>query len=57
MQGFIWSYDYKVDGKKKTITSVDLNKLKEKIRNKGLDWIVVNEEQAKLSLGGMLLND
>ena len=52
VQGFIWSYDYKVDGKKKTITSVDLNKLKEKIRNKGLDWIVVNEEQAKLSLGG-----
>ncbi len=49
VQGFVWAYNYKIDGKKKSITSVDLHKLKEKVLSKGLDWIVVNEEQAKIS--------
>lgn len=45
-QGFVWAYDYKVEGKKRTLTSVDLCKLKEKIIAKGFEWIIVNEEKA-----------
>lgn len=38
-QGFTWKYKYYDEqGKLKYITSVDLNKLKEKVLAKGLEW-------------------
>ena len=38
-QGFMYRYQYLEDGKRKHIRSVDLEKLKEKVLNKGLEWI------------------
>lgn len=40
-QGFTWCYQYYEDGKHKSITSVDINKLKQKVKNKGLKWMVL----------------
>ena len=39
-QGFLWGYVYYDDetGKRKRITSVSIDKLKEKVLKKGLDW-------------------
>lgn len=37
-QGFTWLYRYYVDGKEKTISSVDIKKLEEKVKAKGLEW-------------------
>lgn len=37
-QGFIWQYSHYVNGKQKAIRSVDINKLKEKVLAKGLEW-------------------
>lgn len=37
-QGFEWRYQYSVDGKQKTISSVDIEKLEDKVRAKGLPW-------------------
>ena len=37
-QGFIWLYRYYVDGKEKTISSVDIKKLEKKVKAKGLEW-------------------
>ena len=37
-QGFIWKYQYYVDGKRKAIVSVDIKKLKAKVKSKGLIW-------------------
>ena len=39
VQGFIYKYRYQYNGKRKEISSVDLNKLKEKVLEKGLEWI------------------
>ena len=38
-QGFIWVYKYSEDGKRKVISSVDIKKLEEKVKAKGLEWI------------------
>lgn len=38
-QGFIWIYRYYENGKRKYITSVDLEKLEEKVKAKGLPWV------------------
>ena len=43
-QGFTWRYGYIKNGKPRTISSVDINKLKEKVLAKGLEWIVLDEE-------------
>ena len=37
-QGFTWKYQYTENGKRKYISSVDLNKLEKKVINKGLEW-------------------
>lgn len=37
-QGFRWRYVYTLNGKTKTLSSVDLEKLKEKVLSKGLHW-------------------
>lgn len=40
--GFRWVYRYKEQGKQKSIKSVDLKKLEEKVKAKGLKWIKFN---------------
>lgn len=37
-QGFYWRYQWREDGKKKTLNSVDFDKLKEKVVSRGLLW-------------------
>ena len=37
-QGFRWVYRYYEDGKRKTISSVDIKKLEAKVKSKGLKW-------------------
>ena len=38
-QGFKWKYQYiDEDGKQKAIYSVDIDKLKQKVLDKGLEW-------------------
>ena len=46
-QGFSWCYQYCENDKRREISSVDLNRLKEKVEKKGLDWIVLDEKKAK----------
>lgn len=41
-QGFRYCYSYREDGKVKSIKSVDLKKLEEKVKAKGLKWIKFN---------------
>lgn len=43
-QGFIWRYLYYENGKQKVICSVDIHKLEEKVKNKGLKWFKFEEE-------------
>lgn len=38
-QGFVYRYQYSENGKSKSIYSTDINKLKEKVLAKGLEWI------------------
>ena len=42
-QGFNWVYHYYEDGKRKSITSVDFDKLEEKVKAKGLEWYKLDE--------------
>ena len=37
-QGYIWCYDYLENGKPKKISSINLEKLKDKVISKGLVW-------------------
>ena len=46
-QGFRWVYSYKKNSKSKSISSVDLLKLKSKVLAKGLPWKIIDEEKAK----------
>lgn len=43
-QGFLYRYTYFEESKQKAIKSVDLNKLKEKVLAKGLEWREFNGE-------------
>ena len=43
-KGFIYSYQYYVQGKQKAIVSTKLDDLKEKVLNKGLIWKKVGEK-------------
>lgn len=38
-QGFVWAYRYYKNGKQKKISSIDIKKLEEKVRAKGLKWL------------------
>lgn len=40
-QGFIWSYQYYEEGKRKCIRSVSIEKLEQKVKAKGLEWRVI----------------
>ena len=42
-QGFIYRYMYYEDGKHKVIYSVDIKKLEEKVKAKGLEWIKLSD--------------
>lgn len=46
-QGFLWTYSYYENRKRKRITSTDLKKLEEKVKAKGLEWVVVDEDKAR----------
>ena len=49
-QGFIWCYQYKESRNKNIkIVSVNLLKLKEKVLEKGLNWVIVDKEKAKMT--------
>lgn len=44
-QGFIWEYRYTdKDGKRKKICSIDIQKLEERVKNKGFDWVCFKDE-------------
>lgn len=50
-KGFLWSYNYTDNnGKRKTIQSKSLKQLKEKVKNKGLPWEIVDEELAEKTI-------
>ena len=49
-KGYRWRYTYKKEGKTKEITSTNLNKLKEKVLEKNLEWKIVDEDNAKISM-------
>lgn len=42
-QGFRYQYQYYANGKQKRITSVNLDRLKQKVLAKGLEWVVIDE--------------
>ena len=43
-QGFTWEYRYYVNGKRKSLSSVNLDKLREKVLDKGLIWKKIDKE-------------
>lgn len=43
-QGFTWKYQYFENGKRKTINSISLEKLEEKVKTKGLLWKKVKDD-------------
>jgi len=44
-QGFAWVYRYvDSDGKRKTLTSTNIDKLNQKVIERGLEWIELNQE-------------
>lgn len=45
-----WEYVYREDRKVKSISSVDLLKLKEKVIAKGLEWFIIDLENAKRTI-------
>lgn len=45
-QGFYWRYQWRENGKRKTINSVDLDKLKEKVLANGLEWKSLDDEDS-----------
>lgn len=47
--GFTWQYCYHKDGKKKRISNINLNILKQKVLSKGLEWIIIDENKFKES--------
>ena len=50
-KGFIWSYNYTDDNKKRrSIMSISLEQLEEKVKTKGLHWEIIDEELAKKTL-------
>lgn len=49
-QGFTWRYSYYQDRKKKSLYSIDLVKLEEKVKSKGLPWRIINKENAIQSM-------
>lgn len=48
IQGFTWLYQYyDENGVRRNLSSVDLKTLEEKVKSKGLKWIIIDEDKAK----------
>ena len=41
-----WRYIYYEDGKRHSISDPDIKKLQKKVESKGLDWIVLRDDDA-----------
>ena len=48
-QGYSWVYQYYNKRKRKKISSVNLRKLEEKVKEKGLIWVIMDKKKALLS--------
>ena len=48
-------YNYTEDGKRKELHSVDILKLKKKVIQKGLPWIILDEEKLKANFDETLI--
>ncbi len=46
-QGYTWKYEDSTGAKRVYISSVDPQKLKQEVLEKGLEWIILDEEKAK----------
>lgn len=49
-QGFIWRYQYYIDGEPKHIDRVCISDLEKVVRDKNLDWFIIDEGKAQKSL-------
>ncbi|WP_405286429.1 GIY-YIG nuclease family protein [Methanobrevibacter sp.] len=49
-QKYCYRYGYYVNGKRKYISSVNLRILEKKVKDKGLPWMIIDEEKAKKSI-------
>ena len=49
-QGFTFVYSYYENGKRYLIRNVNLNKLKELVISRGLDWIIIDEDKANKTM-------
>ena len=49
-QGFKYEYKYNENNKKKNIASVNLKKLEEKVKTKGLEWKIIDKKIASSTL-------
>ena len=59
-QGFTYRYEFRKDNKKHgVIRSINIRELEEKVKSRGLDWIIINEELASETLkeSDFLLNE
>lgn len=49
-KGYRWSYQYREDNRNRKVSSVDLLKLEDKVKSKGLPWFVTDDELANATL-------
>lgn len=49
IQGYVWVYQYRKNGKVKELSSVNLLKLEEKVKENGLIWKVMDKKSASAS--------
>ena len=49
IQGYVWVYQYRKNGKVKELSSVNLLKLEEKVKKNGLIWKVMDKKSASAS--------
>ena len=43
-QGFIWRYQYCENGKNKVIGRINLDELEKEVKNRGLEWKVIEND-------------
>lgn len=48
--GYVYTYIFSADKKQKSISDFSLKNLEKKVKAEGLDWAILNPEQAKISL-------
>lgn len=49
-KGFMWNYRWRENGKTKKISRVSLKSLEEEVKNRGLEWKILDEDKAKETL-------